>query len=513
MKISIKNFKAIESLDDFELKDINILSGINSCGKTSLIQFLLLIKQTIESREDDNTLILNKPYIELGKFLDIINGRDIKKPLSFKIIISKEEIYLPGIAIGKSLEGILYNKEDFQSLELEIKFLYSEELKKINLSHFNLTLFFKESDSLDIEPSEQDIYFHLSLNEDNRTYSVEYNSEIFFYYRFKAIQASKLDFVEAADSYLDSDIDEYTIISPRPAYSGVVEFNNIYPRLIRIENSSEPLQLLSELFDNLYTYLRDYFYNMSYIGPLREAPHTYYIDNDEVKLRIGNKGEYTAQILSQEAKNPVEYFKKNEIEQKIEKVNSTLVQAVNYWICEFFSLAKEIKSEVQDEENRVFKILLTNANGLIVPITHVGFGVSQILPVVVEGLRMPANSILILEQPEIHLHPKLQSLLMDFLIYLNYSGKKVLIETHSDHIITRLRRRVVEDLSDSLIKKVNLCFIEQGTEKKLFNQLQLNELGTFKKWPKDFFDQLQNEHQEIVLAQSRKRIKARGNQV
>jgi predicted ATPase len=509
MKISIKNFKAIESLDDFELKDINILSGINSCGKTSLIQFLLLIKQTIESREDDNTLILNKPYIELGKFLDIINGRDIKKPLSFKIKISREEIYLPGIAIGKSIESILNNKEDFQSLELEIKFLYSEELKRINLSQFNLSFFFKNSESLEIEPIEQGIYFTLSLNEDNRTYSVEYNSEIFFYYGFKTFQSSKLDFREDNDFTLDANKN----ISPRLGYAGFVEFNNIYPRLIRIENSFTPPQLFSELFDHLYTYLRDYFYNISYIGPLREAPHTYYIDNDEVKLRIGNKGEYTAQILSQEATNPVEYFKKNEIEQKIEKVNSTLVQAVNYWICEFFSLAKEIKSEEQDKDKRVFKILLTNENGITVPITHVGFGVSQILPVVVEGLRMPANSILILEQPEIHLHPRLQSLLMDFLIYLNYSGKKVLIETHSDHIITRLRRRVVEDISDSLIKKVNLCFIEQGTGKKLFNPLQLNELGTFKKWPKDFFDQLQNEHQEIVLAQSRKRIKARGNQV
>jgi predicted ATPase len=135
----------------------------------------------------------------------------------------------------------------------------------------------------------------------------------------------------------------------------------------------------------------------------------------------------------------------------------------------------------------------------------VGFGISQILPIIVEGLRMPKKGLLILEQPEIHLHPKVQSMLFDFIYSMSLTGKRFLIETHSDHFITRMRRRVAENNSD-LSEKINLVFVEQRETEHFFRKLDLNEMGTFINYfPDDFVEQTEKEYRAIVMAQALKR--------
>lgn len=78
-------------------------------------------------------------------------------------------------------------------------------------------------------------------------------------------------------------------------------------------------------------------------------------------------------------------------------------------------------------------------------IVDVGFGVSQILPIITQGLNMQKEETFILEQPEIHLHPKMQMKMADFILSLALSEKNVIAETHSDHIINRLCRRIMEN--------------------------------------------------------------------
>ena len=95
-------------------------------------------------------------------------------------------------------------------------------------------------------------------------------------------------------------------------------------------------------------------------------------------------------------------------------------------MCDVFGIAKDIYSKKIDD---TCKILLEIANGLKVNIKHVGYGISQVLPIIVEGLVMSENGTLIIEQPEIHLHPKIQSQLFDFLYSLILQGKKVIVET------------------------------------------------------------------------------------
>jgi predicted ATPase len=118
---------------------------------------------------------------------------------------------------------------------------------------------------------------------------------------------------------------------------------------------------------------------------------------------------------------------------------------------------------------------------------------------------MDKNGLLILEQPEIHLHPKVQSLLFDFIYSMSLTGKRFLIETHSDHFITRMRRRVVES-NEELFQKVNMIFVEQREAEHIFRKLDLSDMGTFSYFPDDFVEQT-DDYDAIIMAQANKALK------
>jgi predicted ATPase len=92
MKISISNFKSIKEIRNFEINFTTLLSGVNSSGKTSFIQLLLLLKQTIEKKSINDVLVLNEPYVELGKFEDIIYNHDINNLLEIELTLDKDDM-------------------------------------------------------------------------------------------------------------------------------------------------------------------------------------------------------------------------------------------------------------------------------------------------------------------------------------------------------------------------------------------------------------------------------------
>ena len=116
---------------------------------------------------------------------------------------------------------------------------------------------------------------------------------------------------------------------------------------------------------------------------------------------------------------------------------------------------------------------------------------------------MQKNGTLIIGQPEIHLHPKIQSQLFDFLYSLILQGKKVIVETHSSHFITRMRRRIAED-DNHMNEKINLTFIEND----IFRTIKLDNFGSMDYFPKDFIEQDAKELKAIVVAQMNKRFKS-----
>jgi predicted ATPase len=178
-------------------------------------------------------------------------------------------------------------------------------------------------------------------------------------------------------------------------------------------------------------------------------------------------------------------------------------------MCDVFQLGKQIRVETSKGNRYLYTVSLTGRDGIKVPITHVGFGVSQIFPILVEGLRPgPDGRLVILEQPEIHLHPRVQSLLFDF-VYSVSSNVSFLIETHSDHLITRLRRRIAESHSDEIVHNLNLTFVEPVIGGVDYVRLGISDTGSLARWPDGFFDQYDADMRALVRAQANKRIAKR----
>lgn len=263
--------------------------------------------------------------------------------------------------------------------------------------------------------------------------------------------------------------------------------------------SSKKIEEFENYIYHIGRIFSDIFSDIVYIGPLRQKPEASYPDSGS-QIIIGKNGEYATQILGKESKNncPCPIFNGSQYEIK----DIPLIDAVNHWLCKEFKMAKAITATRTTTISQILYVLeVINENDIVAPITHVGFGISQVLPIVVAGLRMNEGEILILEQPEIHLHPKIQSLLFDFLYGLTRKGVKIIVETHSDHFINRMRLRVAEDLTNTMAEKMNLTFIEPNRPEGEFHQLELDEYGTVDYWPKDFFDQYGQDTRAIVKAQ------------
>jgi hypothetical protein len=223
--------------------------------------------------------------------------------------------------------------------------------------------------------------------------------------------------------------------------------------------------------------------NTYYIGPLREYPQRYYIASGEYPRDVGLRGEHTAEVI---------YFDFRREDQQYERFR--------YWVREM-GLAHDVKISPVAEGLYTLSIIDPNVK-IEVGLADIGFGASQLLPIIVEGIYAKTGSVLLVEQPEIHLHPKLQAALMDFLIEIAEEGKQVIVETHSEHLILRLQRRIAEGkLSHA---DVAIYYFEGSENGSKITQVELNENGTIKTWPKGFFEEDLEESFSLLKALSRR---------
>jgi predicted ATPase len=256
-------------------------------------------------------------------------------------------------------------------------------------------------------------------------------------------------------------------------------------------------RMLNEVFAGI---LNSY----AYIGPLREEPSRRYIYEDEI-VEIGIKGENAAYIYLSEQDRQLgdHHFCSGEDKSPFSvRKRPRLASAVNEWL-DLMDI-HELKPEAANEI--IYLNLNASASGRTrVNIADVGFGVSQIFPIVVEGLRMARGHTLLLEQPEIHLHPNLQMQMADYFICLALSGKRVIVETHSDHIVNRLVRRIVEDETDDLNALVGMYFVRATSEGAIVEEVRIDPNEGIVNWPRDFFDQTAAEQERLIQAGVRRR--------
>jgi predicted ATPase len=110
-----------------------------------------------------------------------------------------------------------------------------------------------------------------------------------------------------------------------------------------------------------------------------------------------------------------------------------------------------------------------------------------------------------IEQPELHLNPRVQQRLADFLLAVTASGRQLIVETHSEYLISRLRLRVALDTTNRVQQTVGLLFAERANGSTEYRQVETNEFGGLENWPANFFDQSAEEAQELLRAAVKKR--------
>lgn len=293
-----------------------------------------------------------------------------------------------------------------------------------------------------------------------------------------------------------------------------VEFENLLPNIVLLANDLDRREYIEE-YRSITNFLhatnivlQKCFQKIKYMGPLRVEPSRRYIYEDDINS-IGIKGENAPYFFYYDRDKRIKdhYFYDVAKDRFYIKEECCMKEAITNWL-----ELMEIKNFDVNYNNDVLKIMLNTYadDNVKVNIADVGFGVSQIFPIILEGLRMPKGGRILLEQPEIHLHPALQMKLADYFIALAKSGKNFVIETHSDHIVNRLVRRIVEDESSTLRDLVKIYFVEPGLEGSSLNEVTVDDESGIVNWPTGFFDQTATE-QELIIRAGLKKRKMRRN--
>ncbi|MCJ7584246.1 MAG: DUF3696 domain-containing protein, partial [Anaerolineales bacterium] len=223
-------------------------------------------------------------------------------------------------------------------------------------------------------------------------------------------------------------------------------------------------------------------HNSDYIGAMRIPPSRLYSFTGERRRRIGAAGENAANILMMSTT-------------RTGSKSSKVVEKVSDWLNR-----SEIASglRINPTSDSFYEIRVKH------PKTHeeenladVGLGNSQVLPVLIGGYNLPRGATFLVEEPEIHLHPKAQSELGSFFLDLYNAGVQSIIETHSEHLIIRLQQYVADrKISPS---DIQIYYIYSCDEEKLTKPLNLDQDGMFTEdWPEGFFPERLEEAKKLA---------------
>lgn len=386
-EISIDNFKCFNNNETFTFSKLNLLTGINGRGKSTLLQSMLLLSQTLRQMNTPQRLLINGEWVELGTF------DDIKSSFS-----------------GKN--SIIFHFKTDDTEQNDFLFEYNEVVKNARIA--NLT--------------------GLTINGED-----------------KIIDMS----VDIKDSNLE--------------LSSVKPIKTLIP-LGALNTSS--------IFHKFH------FVTADRLGPVE------YVKKKDIpeSLQLGIKGENLINILDFYGNDTV----KNAGIILGNGSNKLLNQTVE-WLAYILDGANINIDGKQKASSILMMMINSRSNEFYYKPANVGFGYSYILPLIVTGLLSKAGDVVIIENPEAHLHPRAQSRIAQFFSKLAACGVQVFIESHSEHILNGLR---VSALNPEISLNYDQIAIHYFNESFHADKLNLNEKGKITNWPDGFFDQ-----QEIDLAE------------
>jgi predicted ATPase len=511
-ELRLKNFKSVAKLQTIPLRPITLVYGQNSSGKSSLIQSLLLMKQSLDPGYNrTGRLVFRGDQVDLGSFKSCIHRHSQKRELIIGLTIDDSTNRFPGLKTSVDMHfQSTDNRSTGNGLETQLakvkyKIPHLSDVQT-NGSKDKSCIFTLKKDekkrklvwSIGSGPTSdggllEDSYF-LDGPASVRNYAKYLLSSEEEIKRRNAKQL--LDGHRVLSPHrLEEEEEEALTIEDAISAVAMVFFSRLglLPTIVEHISEKSAYRYVAQRFSEFRNeavnaptkatrILERAFANLSYLGPLRSPPQRHYVIGDIPGNSVGKMGELMPNFI----------FRTEGIDSEISS-----------WF-KRFGIPYTIKTEQigSDITGQLISLNLTDTRtNTVVGPSDVGFGIGQLLPILVEGTVFASKTICV-EQPEIHLHPKLQAHLADFFIATSVeratnsnspSPNQWLIETHSEALILRLQKRIREGKISP--KHVSVLYVSSpGESGARVEELKLDEMGDFiDEWPEGFFEESFNE--------------------
>jgi predicted ATPase len=433
--LHIKNFKAWRDTGKIRLAPLTIIFGANSAGKSSLGHLLLALKQTAISTDRKRALHLGdaNSLIDLGTFTDCLHGHDLKRKLEFELKWTTSET----MKVANPLSPKVVYRGNEISLDVSIA---SGKAQQPEVDLLRYTLAGEHKGVLDVT--------------------------------FTRDSAGKFSLKSDCYKLTRSTGRAWPLEAPEKFY--------------RISEASRARFQNADFLTDFALATESMLESLAYLGPLREYPKRIYPWSGNTPGDVGMKGEDTiAAILAADSEGrKLNRGRKHGLKGFSEFIAEHLVQV---GVIESFRVKPVARGRKEYEV-----LVKTHSKAAEVKITDVGIGVSQVLPALVLPFYCAPNSIVWMEQPEIHLHPQVQAELADVFITATQATEKgkprnvqLIVESHSEHFLNRLQRRIAEGVISPDDVAVHFC--TKAGEATEINPLEVNLYGDIINWPENFF--------------------------
>lgn len=485
------NIKSFKNSGEIEIKPLTLFVGRNSCGKSSLTRFPVLIAQTFKNKAN-TPLLLFGDMLDYGNYNDVIN-RHIKGDMEFTLGFGPEVVRYIQKGKGHQLYFIrkdmsIYNWFDtIERVDLQVKVSKPDKkmiVKTIQLCVNDNLIFTMNNDDIQYE-----LHFQNPIDVNGKVYNTEINSSSIKFKGFLPLLTGyeiTRTFIEALN-YSDEWKEQQLRIIDDGGY-------RLIDDKIRQKASKRKWYpvwtatvMIETIFKGISQYMDDYAEEMTYVGPFRENPKRIYRDSENNYENVGVKGENAGMLLRQDWQN-----------------QRRLIKSVSEW----FKKSMGYEISIDEISENLYSLVVTNKlndgteekDNLI----DVGYGISQVLPIVTELMadknlidnrytdRYRIKKNFVIEQPELHLHPAAQAELADLLVQaanVNRS-RRIIVETHSEHLIRKLQVLIADPNKPIDNDQVAIYYVEKDENGESFiKKMEIAENGQFlTKWPSGFFD-------------------------
>ena len=450
-RLKIENFKAWREVD-LALGKVTGLFGTNSAGKSSLLQFLLLLKQTRNATDRGIVLDFGEPsdMVNLGTFTDVVHRHDPDERIRWVMEWTLRRTLKVHDPTRHRRDPLFTGDRLWTACEVG--------LRQARLRPHRLAYRF-DGVEFTLQPR-TDSEYRFDLTESGAKN-----------FKFKRAQGRRWAL-------------------PYPVKT------HLFPNQAR--NYYQNSDFLGD-FELEYEKLMDSIY---YLGPLREYPRREYHWAGTSPNDVGQRGERTFDAILTATRDKAMRRLKPPA-RGVRKI--PFQKIIAHWL-NYLELITDFRLEEIAQGTNLYRATVkTSPSSVQTALTDVGFGVSQVLPALVLLYYVPEGSTVLMEQPEIHLHPKVQSGLAD--VMLNVAAVRnvqIVVESHSEHLMRRLQRRVAEERASS--EGVKLYFVSSQRGRAHLSDLRLNEWGAIENWPENFFGDEMGEIAAITEASLKRKM-------